>query len=61
MNYTCKNCKSKFNNRTELIKCIKCGKSICTECGIKNFSNVYYNDSYYICKECSNLKRKEVQ
>lgn len=58
MIYTCKKCKSIFNNKTELLKCIKCGKSICTECGIKCFSNIYYDDSYYICNDCFNTKER---
>lgn len=36
MIYTCKNCKSKFEQKSELLKCVKCGKSICSECGVKN-------------------------
>lgn len=60
MKYTCKNCKSVFNIKVELLKCIKCDKSICSECGIKQFSNVYNSDSYYVCEECYNLNNKEL-
>ena len=55
--YKCKNCGLEFENKSSLLKCVKCGKSICEECGWTEFSNVVKDDSFKVCKKCANLDK----
>lgn len=55
--YKCKNCGLEFENKSSLLKCVKCGKSICEECSWTEFSNVVKDDSFKVCLKCAGLDK----